>query len=62
MNNEQRIDVMWDDTPVDVSTEVNFIQTIYQMLCGRVRLRDILIQEVSGNHGEKQMPGKNNNN
>ena len=27
---EHKIDVMWDDAPVDVSTEVNFIWSILQ--------------------------------
>lgn len=26
MANKQMIDAMWDDSPVDVSTEVNFIR------------------------------------
>ena len=28
MNNETMIDAMWDDSPIDVSTEVNFIWSI----------------------------------
>lgn len=28
MEERNKIDVMWDDTPVDVSTEVNFIWSI----------------------------------
>lgn len=29
MADKQIIDAMWDDSPVDVSTEVNFIWSIY---------------------------------
>ena len=29
MANKQMIDAMWDDSPVDVSTEVNFIWSIH---------------------------------
>ena len=28
MANKQMIDAMWDDSPVDVSTEVNFIESM----------------------------------
>lgn len=28
MANKQMIDAMWDDSPIDVSTEVNFIWSI----------------------------------
>ena len=31
---EHKIDVMWDDAPVDVSTEVNFIWSIANKLRG----------------------------
>lgn len=32
--NDRKIDVMWDDTPVDVSTEVGFIWSIANKLRG----------------------------
>ena len=32
--NDKKIDVMWDDTPIDVSTEVNFIWSIANKLRG----------------------------
>lgn len=35
MANKQMIDAMWDDSPVDVSTEVNFIWSIANKLRGR---------------------------
>ena len=37
MANKQMIDAMWDDSPVDVSTEVNFIWSIANKLRGPYR-------------------------
>lgn len=34
MAEKQTIDAMWDDSPVDVSTEVNFIWSIANKLRG----------------------------
>ena len=34
---ENKIDVMWDDRPVDVTTEVNFIWSIANKLRGPYR-------------------------
>lgn len=46
MANEQMIDAMWDDSPVDVSTEVNFIWSIANKLRGPYRsdkYKDVII-------------------
>ena len=46
MNNEHKIDVMWDDAPVDVSTEVNFIWSIANKLRGTYqsdKYKDVII-------------------
>ena len=43
---EHKIDVMWDDTPVDVSTEVNFIWSIANKLRGTYqsdKYKDVII-------------------
>lgn len=43
---EHKIDVMWDDTPVDVSTEVNFIWAIANKLRGTYqsdKYKDVII-------------------
>ena len=43
---DNRIDVMWDDTPVDVSTEVNFIWSIANKLRGTYqsdKYKDVII-------------------
>ena len=43
---ENKIDVMWDDTPVDVSTEVNFIWSIANKLRGTYqsdKYKDVII-------------------
>ncbi len=43
---ENKIDVMWDDTPVDVSTEVNFIWSIANKLRGPYqsdKYKDVII-------------------
>ena len=37
MSAKQIIDAMWDDSPVDVSTDVNFIWSIAYKLGGRSR-------------------------
>lgn len=34
MNSSKIIDVMWDDTPIDVTIEVNFIWSIANKLRG----------------------------
>ncbi|MCM1008928.1 MAG: type I restriction-modification system subunit M [Ruminococcus flavefaciens] len=47
--NECKIDVMWDDTPVDVSTEVNFIWSIANKLRGTYqsdKYKDVIIPMV----------------
>lgn len=47
--NERKIDVMWDDTPVDVSTEVNFIWSIANKLRGTYqsdKYKDVIIPMV----------------
>lgn len=46
MANKQIIDAMWDDSPVDVSTEVNFIWSIANKLRGPYRsdkYKDVII-------------------
>ncbi len=46
MANKQKIDAMWDDSPVDVSTEVNFIWSIANKLRGPYRsdkYKDVII-------------------
>ena len=43
---KQIIDAMWDDSPVDVSTEVNFIWSIANKLRGPYRsdkYKDVII-------------------
>ena len=48
MANKQMIDAMWDDSPVDVSTEVNFIWSIANKLRGPYRsdkYKDVIIRE-----------------
>lgn len=43
---KQKIDVMWDDTPIDVSTEVNFIWSIANKLRGTYqsdKYKDVII-------------------
>ena len=43
---EHKIDVMWDDTPIDVSTEVNFIWSIANKLRGTYqsdKYKDVII-------------------
>ena len=37
MADKQMIDAMWDDSPIDVSTEVNFIWSIANKLRGPYR-------------------------
>lgn len=47
--NDKKIDVMWDDTPVDVSTEVNFIWSIANKLRGTYqsdKYKDVIIPMV----------------
>lgn len=47
--NERKIDVMWDDTPVDVSTKVNFIWSIANKLRGTYqsdKYKDVIIPMV----------------
>lgn len=46
MANKQMIDAMWDDSPIDVSTEVNFIWSIANKLRGPYRsdkYKDVII-------------------
>ena len=46
MSAKQIIDAMWDDSPVDVSTEVNFIWSIANKLRGPYRsdkYKDVII-------------------
>ena len=46
---DKKIDVMWDDTPVDVSTEVNFIWSIANKLRGTYqsdKYKDVIIPMV----------------
>ena len=46
---EHKIDVMWDDTPIDVSTEVNFIWSIANKLRGTYqsdKYKDVIIPMV----------------
>ena len=47
--NDRKIDVMWDDTPVDVSTEVGFIWSIANKLRGTYqsdKYKDVIIPMV----------------
>ena len=49
MNNEIMIDAMWDDSPIDVSTEVNFIWSIANKLRGTYqsdKYKDVIIPMV----------------
>ena len=49
MANKQVIDAMWDDSPVDVSTEVNFIWSIANKLRGTYqsdKYKDVIIPVV----------------
>ena len=49
MANKQVIDAMWDDSPVDVSTEVNFIWSIANKLRGTYqsdKYKDVIIPMV----------------
>lgn len=49
MVEKQRIDAMWDDSPVDVSTEVNFIWSIANKLRGTYqsdKYKDVIIPMV----------------
>ena len=49
MNNETMIDAMWDDSPIDVSTEVNFIWSIANKLRGTYqsdKYKDVIIPMV----------------
>ena len=44
--NSNKIDVMWDDTPIDVTTEVNFIWSIANKLRGPYqsdKYKDVII-------------------
>lgn len=46
MADKQMIDAMWDDSPIDVSTEVNFIWSIANKLRGPYRsdkYKDVII-------------------
>ena len=46
MDNNRIIEAMWDDTPVDVSTEVNFIWSIANKLRGPYqsdKYKDVII-------------------
>ena len=46
---DKKIDVMWDDAPVDVSTEVNFIWSIANKLRGTYqsdKYKDVIIPMV----------------
>ena len=49
MTEKQTIDAMWDDSPVDVSTEVNFIWSIANKLRGTYqsdKYKDVIIPMV----------------
>ena len=49
MAENQMMDVMWDDSPVDVSTEVNFIWSIANKLRGTYqsdKYKDVMIPMV----------------
>lgn len=49
MAEKQTIDAMWDDSPVDVSTEVNFIWSIANKLRGTYqsdKYKDVIIPMV----------------
>ena len=49
MANKQMIDAMWDDSPVDVSTEVNFIWSIANKLRGPYRsdkYKDVILSLI----------------
>lgn len=37
MTHEQKIDILWDDNPVDISEEANFIWSIANKLRGTER-------------------------
>lgn len=49
MAQKQTIDAMWDDSPIDVSTEVNFIWSIANKLRGTYqsdKYKDVIIPMV----------------
>lgn len=49
MNNERNIETLWDDNPIDVSTEVNFIWSIANKLRGPYqsdKYKDVIIPMV----------------
>ena len=49
MSDKKVIDAMWDDSPVDVSTEVNFIWSIANKLRGTYqsdKYKDVIIPMV----------------
>ena len=49
MAQRQTIDAMWDDSPIDVSTEVNFIWSIANKLRGTYqsdKYKDVIIPMV----------------
>lgn len=41
MNNTNKIDILLDDSPIDVSTEVNFIWSIANKLRGLIKVINI---------------------
>ena len=47
--NDKKIDVMWDDSPVDVSTEVNFIRSIANKLRGTYQINKYMLVEYDKN-------------
>ena len=49
MAEKQKMDAMWDDSPIDVSTEVNFIWSIANKLRGTYqsdKYKDVIIPMV----------------
>lgn len=63
MAQKQTIDAMWDDSPIDVSTEVNFIWSIANKLRGTYqsdKYKDVIIPMVKVNELEnaEELTGK----
>lgn len=58
MAQKQTIDAMWDDSPIDVSTEVNFIWSIANKLRGtyqsdKYKISSSLILMISTMHSSR---------
>lgn len=63
MAQKQTIDAMWDDSPIDVSTEVNFIWSIANKLRGTYqsdKYKDVIIPMLKQKKRLMIKPGKSN--